>query len=59
MLSKDNGDFAGYVTSSAFSIRAERAVAFAHLTRECTHEDPLFVGSTHEAWHVDAQAPVP
>ena len=59
MLSKDNGDFAGYVTSSAFSIRAERAVAFAHLTRECMHEDPLFVSSTHEVWHVDAQAPVP
>ena len=30
-LYKENGDFAGYITSSAFSIQAARAVAFAHL----------------------------
>lgn len=31
ILQNENGEFVGYITSSAFSIKEERALAFAHL----------------------------
>jgi glycine cleavage system aminomethyltransferase T len=37
VLHKENGDFAGYVTSSAFSIQAGCALAFAHILID--HDD--------------------
>ena len=56
VVSRDNGDFAGYVTSSAFSVKAGCALAFAHLTLESRHDDVLWLNGTQEAWQVDGHA---
>jgi len=45
------GEFAGYVTSAAFSIKHKRALAFAHLKKECSPGEMLALDSDQE-WTV-------
>jgi aminomethyltransferase len=52
VLHKENGEFAGYVTSSAYSIKTGRALAFAHLAIGCKDSETLILESTQEKWTV-------
>lgn len=52
ILNTINGDFAGYITSSAFSIKAERALAFAHLLIDVDHGDTFYIQGTQEEWKI-------
>jgi glycine cleavage system aminomethyltransferase T len=45
------GDFAGYVTSAAFSIKYQRVLAFAHLKTEHQPGDSLALNGSKE-WTV-------
>jgi aminomethyltransferase len=52
ILNKNNGDFAGYITSSAFSIKAERALAFAHLLVGNNDCKKFYIQGTKEEWEL-------
>lgn len=52
VLHKDNGDFAGYITSSAFSIKSQCAVAFAHLLIDNNHDATFYIQSKKDKWIV-------
>lgn len=52
ILHNDNGNFAGYITSSAFSIKAERALAFAHLLVNADNCEKFYIQGTKEEWIV-------
>ena len=48
-----NGDFAGYVTSAAFSIKYRRVLAFAHLPTACKPGEILSLDGS-DRWQVCA-----
>lgn len=48
-LLSEKGDFAGYVTSSAFSLKNQRPYAFAHLFNS-DYKGPLLVEGTSDQW---------
>ena len=54
-LYKKNGDIAGYITSSAFSIKAGRALAFAHLKLDCNQQEIYCLDETGDLWSLSGK----
>jgi glycine cleavage system aminomethyltransferase T len=49
---RKNGDFAGSITSSAFSTKEGRAIAFAHLNLSSLEDPTLVLGPAREEWSI-------
>jgi len=53
ILIDENGDFSGYVTSSAFSIKSERALAFAHVLIDKNDGREFYIKASNDCWHLE------